>query len=185
MYTVASRYFLYTLGLLGLRKALVKEKDTVDVPSFRGIVEVKHKLRGRIRFTIPSLKGNNGGFQGLKAQLDKIDHIYNVQVNPITASLLVEHGEEIEATLIVGIIIKLLGLEEYVKNPPKALVTSEFNNAKESLSLAVNEKTKGVLDLKSILFLLFISMGVRKIRENPKLGPNGYTFLWWGFSMLK
>lgn len=185
MNILASKYFIYTLGILGLRKAIKKEEDTIEVPSFKDVVEVKHKLNGRIRFNIPSLKGNGEGFQALKAQLDRVDSISSVQINPVTGSLLIEHGRDIEPTLIVGIIIKLLGLEEYVKNPPKALVTSEFRNAQQSLSLAINEKTHGVLDLKAVLFLFFTSIGIKKIIENPKLLPNGFTFLWWGSSMLK
>lgn len=79
----------------------------------------------------------------------------------------------------------MLGLEEQVQKPPQALVTKEFKNVNESFSLAVNEKTKGLLDLKSIMFLLFTSLGIKNVLENPKAGPNGYTFLWWGFSMIK
>ena len=185
MYKTASRYFIYSLGLMGLRRSLIKEKSSIDVPSFRGVVEVVHKLNGRIRFRIPSLKGNANGFNELSDQLRKIKSISGVETNHITASLLINHTEEIEPTLIVGILIKLLGLEEHVQEPPQALVTREFKGVKESLSLAVNEKTKGLLDLKSIMFLFFTSLGIKNVLENPKAGPNGYTFLWWGFSMIK
>lgn len=185
MYKTASRYFIYSLGLIGLRKSLIRRENPIDVPSFRGIVEVVHTLNGRIRFRIPSLKGNPEGFNELNNQLNKIKSITSVETNYITGSLLVNHTEEIEPTLIVGILIKLLGLEEHVQKPPQALVTKEFKNAKESFSLAVNEKTNGVLDLKSIMFLIFTSFGIKNILKDPKSGPNGYTFLWWGFSMIK
>lgn len=185
MYKVASRYFIYTLGLISLRNALKKKKDSIDIPSFRGIVEVKHKLNGRIRFKIPGLKGNKLGFDELKSQLNKIENIYDVEANHITASLLIKHTENIEPTLIVGILIKLLGLEKETQNPPQALFTREFKNMKKSVSLAVNEKTYGIFDLKSLMFLLFISLGTKKILENPKVGPNGFSFLWWGFAMIR
>ena len=185
MYKTASRYFLYTLGLISLRNSLKKEENSIDVPNFKGVVEVVHKLKGRIRLRIPTLKGDENGFNELREQLNKINSIRSVETNYITGTILINHTEEIQPTLIVGILIKLLGLEEQVQKPPQSLITKEFQSVKESFSLAVNEKTHGLLDLKSALFLLFISMGVKNILADPKAGPNGYTFLWWGFSMIK
>ena len=185
MYKIASRYFFYTLGLIGLRKAIKSKEDSIEVPSFRGIVEVKHKMKGRIRFRIPVLKSNEKGFKQLEDQMNQIDNISVVETNSVTGSLLVKYTEAIEPTLIVGIIIKLLGLEDEVKKPRQAVITSEFRKARDSVNYAINEKTLGILDLKSILFVLFTTFGIRKILKNPALGPNGYTFLWWGSSMLK
>ena len=37
----------------------------------------------------------------------------------------------------------------------------------ESIDFAIYNKTKGILDLKSTIALLFIINGIRKIRQNP------------------
>ena len=34
-------------------------KSSVNVPDFVGVVEVKHSIKGRIRYRIPKLKGDN------------------------------------------------------------------------------------------------------------------------------
>ncbi len=184
MMSYVSRYFMYSLGFIGMKKALQKQKSTVDVPSFRGVIEVVHKLEGRIRFRIPSLKGNKEVFEELENQLSKISHMTNVETNYVTGTLLIEYGNEIEPTLIVGILIKLLGLEDQVQNPPHALVTKEFRSVQESINLAIAEKTRGLLDLRSIFFLTFMALGITKIIKNPTMRPAGFTYLWWGYSMI-
>lgn len=185
MYRAMSRYFMYGLALFSLGSAVKKKEEDIEVPTFRGIIEVKHKLKGRIRFSIPILKGNSEGFEELKAQLDRIEPILGVETNYITGSLLIKYREDIQPTLIVGILIKLLGLEDRVKNKPQAFVTREFKSAQDSVSLAIDEKTNGFLDLNAVFFLLFTLTGISRIIKNPKVGPAGFTYLWWGYSMIK
>ena len=144
------RYFMYSLGFLGVRNALQKKRSTIEVPSFRGVIEVVHKMEGRIRFRIPSLKGNQQGFKELEDQLNRISHLTHVETNYITGTLLVNYGDEIEPTLIVGILIKLLGLEDQVQNQPDSTITREFRTVQESVNLAIDEKTHELLDLGSL-----------------------------------
>ena len=185
MMKFASRYFMYTLGIISVRNAMKKEQQTIEVPSFRGVIEVVHKMEGRIRFRIPSLKGNKEGFAELESQINRITHITSVETNYITGTLLIKYGDDIEPTLIVGILIKLLGLEEQVQKQPHSKVTREFKTVQESLNLAIDEKTHGLLDLRSVFFLAFTTLGIIKIIQNPKIAPTGFTYLWWGYSMIK
>lgn len=53
----------------------------------------------------------------------------------------------------------------------------------DSIDFAIYNKTKGILDLKSTIALLFIINGIRKIRQNPIM-PNGVNLLWWGFNII-
>lgn len=185
MYSVVPRYFMYGLGLVSLKKAIKKKDETIEVPSFRGIVEVKHKMKGRIRFRIPSLKGNEEGFEEVTKQFKRIDSITNIESNAVIGSLLVEYSDDIEPTLIVGILIKLLGFEEHIKNKPASFITRELKGTTGSISLAIDEKTNGLFDLKSLLFVIFTLAGISKIIRNPKITPAGFTYLWWGYSVLK
>nr|WP_300004096.1 hypothetical protein [Tissierella sp.] len=185
MFREMSRYFMYGLALFSLGNAVKKKQEDIEVPTFRGVIEVKHKLQGRIRFALPLLKGNPEAFEELKSQLDRIEPILGVETNYITGSLLVNYREDIQPTLIVGILIKLLGLEERVRNKPQAFITREFKSAQDSVSLAIDEKTKGFLDLNAVFFLLFTATGISRIIKNPKVGPAGFTYLWWGYSMIK
>lgn len=73
-----------------------------------------------------------------------------METNYITGTLLVNYGDEIEPTLIVGILIKLLGLEDQVQNQPDSTITREFRTVQESVNLAIDEKTHGLLDLRSL-----------------------------------
>ena len=156
MYKITLRYIIYSLGILSVRKSLKREKKkaSLQIPSFRGVIEVKSAINGRIRFKAPTLKNNKEGFVELKKQLERISSIKTVETNYITGSLLITYEEDIKPTLIVGVIIKLLGLEEEVKGGTSSLVTKESQGLKESLNLAIDEKTKGLLDLRSLVFSL-------------------------------
>lgn len=186
MYKIASRYFMYSLGILAVRKALKneKEKSSQNIPSFRGVLEVKSSIKGRIRFNIPSIKNQDDMSSQLKVQLERIASIKNVEINTITGSLLINYKPDIQPTLIAGIIIKLLGLEEKVKDGTESLVTKEVKNINESLSLAIDEKTKGLLDFKSLMFIALSAVGITKMIKYPDLTPPGFNYLWWGYTAI-
>ena len=186
MYKIATRYFLYSLSFLALNKLIKKERTQFDerVPSFRGIAEVVHNLEGRTRFKIPSLKGDEEGFKILKEQLLKIESITSVETSPITGTLLLSYSKDIEPTLLLGIIIKLLGLEEKIKAGNESLITREVRNIEESMTLAIEEKTNGLLDLRSVLFLSLMALGIRNLIKYPNLTPPAFNYLWGAYTII-
>ena len=50
---------------------------------------------------------------------------------------------------------------------------------KEVLNLAVYNKTKGILDIKSIYLIAVMIFAIRGIRTAPRMLPNGYTMARW------
>lgn len=186
MYKIASRYFLYSLGLIAIKKVLKRDttSSAPEVPSFRGVVEVIHSIEGRIRFKVPSLKDDTQGLNDLNDQLSRISSIKSVQTNSVTGTVLIVYTDEIEPTLLMGIMIKLLGLQEKVQKGTQSLVTKEFKSVEESLNLAIDEKTNGMLDLKSLMFLALSIIGIRKMIKYPTNTPPGFNYLWWGYTAI-
>lgn len=169
---------------------LLSKKDFTKVnnlklPSFKGILEIKHSLKGRIRFYIPSLKGNEAAKALLIEQFSKVPAIKAIEINTITATALISFDEKtLEPTILIGVLIKLLGLEEVVSKKPEALATKEMKNMKESLNMAIYEKSNGLLDGKSVFVLLSLLGGVKMLKANPMALPNGYTLLRWAGNSL-
>ncbi|MBU3843180.1 MAG: hypothetical protein IAA47_09420, partial [Candidatus Fusobacterium pullicola] len=84
---------------------------------------------------------------------------------------------------LIGAILNILGLEEEVFEKKNGKLFSGMREIVESVDFAIYNKTKGVLDLKSTIALLFIVVGIRKVRQNPIL-PNGVNLLWWGYNII-
>ena len=165
-----------------------RKKNNVNVPDFNGVVEVKHSIKGRIRYRVPRLKGDNTLADYITSQLSKVKFISHVEASAVTGSLLIKmvNGDYRggDSNMLTAAIVKLLSLEEEINKKKDALVTRELSNMKEVLNLAVYNKTKGILDIKSIYLIAVMIFAIRGIRTAPRMLPNGYTMARWAFKEI-
>lgn len=175
---------MHILTLIMLSKMLKRGKQK-SFKGFRGIVEIRHFIPGRIRFFIPSLKNNRQACSALEKQLSKAEVIGQVVVNPLTGSLLIVYkpGATDEATL-TGVVVKLLGLEHEVEKTPQPLLGKELNTILKSLNTAVYEHSDGLLDLSDLVSLSFLSLGVYSLLRNPRMLPSGLSMIYWGYRTI-
>lgn len=154
------------------------------LPDFYGILEVQHYIKGRIRLKINTLIGDEKKSQELVDRLSGLNGIENISVNTLIGSVLVKFSEEIvDPITLIGAILNILELEEEVFAKKNGKLFSGMREIIESVDFAIYNKTKGILDLKSTIALLFIINGIRKIRQNPIM-PNGVNLLWWGYNII-
>lgn len=165
----------------------LKNKD-YNIPNFRGVLELKHSLPGRIRFYVPILKENNELKNMVLEQLTRISQINNVKINVITGSILIQYKqEEIEPVLLMGVLLKLMNLENEINKEPIPILKKEMLNLKESFNLAIYDKTKGILDGKIIITLLLIILGTYTLKTKNKADANlpGLNYIWWAYTSMK
>lgn len=154
------------------------------MPSFYGIVEVKHRLSGRVRLQIESLKGDEETSKFLEEKLRQVNGINEISVNSLVGSALIKYDENIiEPMLLIGMILNILGLEEEVFKKKSGTLYSAMKETIDIVDLTIYNKTKGILDLKTVIALFFIGYGVKKLRQNPIM-PNGVNLLWWGYNLV-
>lgn len=154
------------------------------LPDFYGILEVQHYTKGRVRLKINSIVKNEHKACELEGKLSGLNGIEKVKVNALVGSVLVEFHEEIvDPITLIGAILNILGLDEEVFSKRSGKIFSAMREIVESVDFAIYNKTKGMLDLKSAIALLFIINGIRKVRQNPIM-PNGVNLLWWGFNII-
>ena len=156
-----------------------------NLPDFKGIIEIKHAINGRIRFYIPIVKNNEQAKVVLISELKKIRFIRAVETNTITGSLIINYDPtRMEPQLVIAVIIKLLGLEEEVSKKPVPVLGNEMRMIKDSINMAIYNKSNGILDGSSLLILtLLISAGYRFYTgTGNKVGPT--TCLMWALSYL-
>ena len=154
------------------------------LPDFYGILEVQHYIKGRIRLKVNSLIQDDEKAKELVGKLASLNGIEDISVNTLIGSVLIKFSEEVvDPITLLGAVLSILGLEEEVFDKKNGKLFSGMREVIESIDFAIYNKTKGILDLKSTIALLFIINGIRKIRQNPIM-PNGVNLLWWGFNII-
>lgn len=154
------------------------------LPDFYGILEVQHYIKGRMRLKINSLIGDEEKAKDLVGRLSGLNGIEDISVNTLIGSVLIKFTENIvDPITLMGAILNILGLEDEVFEKKNGKIFSAMNEIIESVDFTIYNKTKGILDLKSTIALLFIINGIRKVRQNPIM-PNGVNLLWWGYNII-
>lgn len=154
------------------------------MPSFYGILEVKHRLPGRVRLQIDSLKGNEDVCTYLEEKLKQVNGINDISINVLIGSVLIKYNENIiEPMILIGVILNILGLDEKVFEKKSGTLHSVMKDTVDMLDLTIYNKTKGILDLKTVIALFFVGYGFKKVRQNPIM-PNGVNLLWWGYNLI-
>jgi len=174
---------LLLAGLAGIKR----NGQGGSLPGFStGPVQTLHVLPGRVRFKVPSLKDDKEGCDALAKRLGGVEGIESVQVSAVTGSVLVLFdAAEVKPELLFAAIVRLLGLEDEVDNPPPPLVARELNNFARSLNRAVYEKTGGVINLWTGLMIALAAYGVRRAMvDGTRAWPAGFTMVWWAVNAL-
>ncbi|AEB76295.1 HMA2 domain-containing protein [Clostridium botulinum] len=186
------KFLLISLGINMLNNKHEKNNKLKDklssIPNFRGVLELKHCLPGRIRFYAPILKGNPELKEQVLQQVNRISAINNIDINTITGSLLINYKqEEIEPMLLIGVLLKLMNLENEIGKEPMPILKKEIVNLKDSINLAIYDKTQGVIDGKTIITLSLIILGVYTLRNKNKtnVALPGLNYIWWAYTSIK
>ena len=164
-------------GLLGKRKKMSL------LPMLRhGPVNTEHALPGRVRFGVPSLKGDDSKAGFLKEKLSTLDGVQSVDVTPVTGSVVICYREGVvRPELLYAAIVRLMGLEKDLEKTPQPKLVKELRSVLDSLNRVVYDRTGGIVDFTSSLLILLAAMGVKKMfAEGAKAMPAGFTLLWWG-----
>lgn len=169
------------LGNLLLSNTKKRKPNRLRLPSFPRALEVRSAIPGRIRFNVPLLKNNPELSSELKGQLLKIAAVKEAAINTVTGTMLIVYNrDELDPRLLQGALIKLLGLEDTLRDGAKSVLGREIKTIRQALNYALLDKSKGLLDLRSTLAVSLILLGAWQIYRQPLCLPTGYTLLWWG-----
>ncbi len=169
------------MGRLGKDKAV--HSTTLRSPILRAptVLSVVHSLPGRTRFRVPRLCGDARTAAAIEETLQGIEGVRSVAVSHISATVLVEHdAERIAPEVVAAALIRVLGLENEITRDVEAALARELREFSRAANRAVYEKTGGLLDFKTALFLVLAFLGARKMLQQGTLAlPAGFTLLWW------
>ena len=154
------------------------------LPNFYGIFEVKSATKNRIRVEIDKLKNNNEEIESLRENLRKIAVIKNFKIIKTLGSLTVEFDDsQIDSQFMIGIILKLLNLDEELLKDRKGKIKNSFSNLGKLADITVYNKTKGLFDAKTLAGTMLLIYGIKKFKNEMFL-PSGATLIWWAYRLL-
>ncbi len=180
MRIIMQNIIIPTLIIALLAKAKKSAKSGLSI---KGVIEVKHTLTDRIRVSIPSLKNSPEVVKHLIEEVNKIDAVQSITASPVTGSVLISYNQsEIEPVLMLGILVRLLQLDEQIGAKEKSMLEKEFSTISNSFDKSLLTTTKGVVDTKSVVTLFLIAGLAYTVHKNFRslaMLPTPLTLLWW------
>ena len=159
-------------------------KDKILLPNFYGIFEVKSLTKNRLRIEIDKLKNNREEINELTENLKKISVIKNFKIVQSLGSLTVEFDDsQIDSQFMLGIILKLLNLDEELLKDRKGKIKNTFSSLGKLADITIYNKTKGLFDAKTLAGTMLLIYGIKKLKNEMFL-PSGATLIWWSYRLL-
>ena len=159
-------------------------KEKMLLPNFYGIFEVKSLTKNRLRIEIDKLKNNREEINELTENLKKISVIKNFKIIQSLGSLTVEFDDsQIDSQFMLGIILKLLNLDEELLKDRKGKIKNTFSSIGKLANITIYNKTKGLFDAKTLAGTILLIYGIKKFKNEMFL-PSGATLIWWAYRLL-
>ena len=159
-------------------------KDKILLPNFYGIFEVKSLTKNRLRIEIDKLKNNREEINELTENLKKISVIKNFKIIQSLGSLTIEFDDsQIDSQFMLGIILKLLNLDEELLKDRKGKIKNTFSSLGKLADITIYNKTKGLFDAKTLAGTMLLIYGIKKFKNEMFL-PSGATLIWWSYRLL-
>ena len=159
-------------------------KEKMLLPNFYGIFEVKSLTKNRLRIEIDKLKNNREEINELTENLKKISVIKNFKIIQSLGSLTIEFDDsQIDSQFMLGIILKLLNLDEELLKDRKGKIKNTFSSIGKLADITIYNKTKGLFDAKTLAGTILLIYGIKKFKNEMFL-PSGATLIWWAYRLL-
>ena len=162
------------LGVLALSAPKEPQHNLMKLPSFKGILEVRASIPGRMRLFVPSLAGGMEQALQVREQLLGTGVVHRVELEPRTGSMLVCYDErKVEAAVIEGAVIKLLGLDAAINGKQKS------RTILDAVDRGVMGATNGLMDGKMLAGTALSVLAIKEWRLAGLAVPGAMTLLWW------
>lgn len=159
--------------------------NLMKLPSFRGIVEVRASLPGRMRLYVPSIAEAPERAAEAKRKLESTGAVRLVELTPRTGSVRIEYDEaQVQAAVVEGAFIHLMDLDARINAPEASRVEENLRALGRALNHGVLEASHGWLDARMLAGSALTLAGVRGIVRDGASTPGGLTLLWWASALF-
>lgn len=144
---------------------------------------VAHQIPGRVRLKVPSEKGNPAYFAVTARSLSACPGVEELDADFRTASLLLHHAKDIPYSEIAQW-ARARGLFDLVEGQttgPNGLRAAAAHI--DALDAGIRDLTRGAGDLRSIMFLMFIGLGLVQVARGQVM-PAATALFWYALELL-
>ena len=166
----------------GAAAAMPRERkhNLMKLPSFRETAEVRSSLPGRMRLYVPAVTQEPALTGQMVQQLESTGVIHQVQIEPRTSSVLIRYDEsKVQAAVVMGAVLKLLGLDSKVNATPTGKVREGLKILLQAVNTGVLDATNGLLDAQTVAGLGLTIAALRSKAQYGWMAPGAVTLLWW------
>lgn len=106
--------------------------------------------------------------------------VHRVELEPRTGSMLVCYDErKVEAAVIEGAVIKLLGLDAAINGKQKSRMENGLHTILDAVDRGVMGATNGLMDGKMLAGTALSVLAIKEWRLAGLAVPGAMTLLWW------
>ena len=146
---------------------------------------VVHSTPGRCRIKIPAKRNDKDYFDALKNAVSTQAGVTQVEINPVTAAILVVYNQTLINQEQITEYLRSQGqfqpgTEEQI---PTTTLWEKANAALEALDRQLLQGTAGQIDVRSLLFVVLVVSAIRQLRQGAVFGPSA-TLFWYALGLL-
>lgn len=172
-------------GLLAMSSAS-RSRNQMKLPSFRGVAEVRASIPGRLRLYMPAVIANGEAALRMKARMESTGAVWEVRLNQRTGSALFLYDErQVEAAVVEGAAIRLMGLDDEIKKPPVSRMEKGLSVLWDSVNHGVLEATNGLMDGRMLAGSALTIAALRGMAVSGAALPGAMTLLWWASNIFR
>ena len=180
-----SGYWIAAAAASLLMVPRLQPRNRLNLPSFHGIAEIRASIPGRIRLYMPAVSSSPETAARMKKQMEETGAVHEVQINPSTGTVLILYNAaQVEAPVVEGAAIHLMGLDEAVRKPAGSRMEAGLQTIWNSLSHGITEATNGWMDARMLAGAALSIAAVRSLIIHGAVLPGGITLLWWASSIF-
>ena len=180
-----SGYWIVTAAASLLLMPRIQPRNQLKLPSFHGIAEIRASIPGRIRLYMPAVSANPDAAARMKKQMEETGAVHEVQVSPAIGTVLILYDTaQVEASVVEGAAIHLMGLDEAVRKPPVSRMEQGLQTIWNSLNHGIMEATNGRMDARMLTGTAVTIAAVRSLIIHGSALPGGITLLWWASNIF-
>ena len=179
-------YAVLAAGTLLLTANSGRKGNLLHLPSFRGACEVRSSLPGRLRLYVPAVSVQPQLAEETARQLLATGAVVQVERNERIGTLLLVYDEtQVQAAVLEGAVIRLMGLTELVRRRPVSRLEEGLQTLYAAVNQGVLDMTDSLVDIPTIAGGALTVTALRRMLAGGGLGlPGTATLIWWATSLF-
>jgi hypothetical protein len=143
--------------------------------------QIVHESPGRLRLRMPDCRRDVRAFDRIKRTLERCANVRQLEINPITGSVLVYHDADAHAIVEYGRAHDVFTLTPQPER--RCGLTRSALQALRTVDARLKQQTRSSWDLRELAFLLLSTGGLAQMARR-KIWPEALTLFWYATALL-